>query len=53
MVAEFAEKGVVVIPGVFSSVELEEMRAEADYIASVSLNAVRFLRILGSVHVRM
>eukprot|EP01044_Picomonas_judraskeda_P008027 COSAG03_NODE_893_length_5468_cov_3.850251_7_plen_72_part_00 len=42
MVAEFEEKGVVVVPNMFSADEIEEMRSEADYIAGVSLNAVRF-----------
>ena len=41
-VAEFEEKGVVVVPNMFSTEEIEEMRREADYIAGVSLNAVRF-----------
>ena len=40
MLAEFAERGVVVVPDVFSATEVEEMRAEADYIANISLNAV-------------
>ena len=41
MLTEFSAKGVVVVPDVFSAAEIEEMRREADYIAGISLNAVR------------
>ena len=40
--AEFAERGVVVIPDVFSAAEIQEMREEADAMAEVSLNAMLF-----------